>query len=62
MRPTTLDHWSEPVKLGVPVNSPFYEIQPYLSPDGKMLFFASNRPGGFGDFDLYMTTRSRLHD
>jgi hypothetical protein len=61
-RRTTLDHWSEPVNLGAPVNSSFYDIQPYLSPDGKTLFFASNRPGGFGDFDLYMTARSRLHD
>jgi hypothetical protein len=31
-------------------------IDPYLSNDGKTLHFASNRPGGVGGFDLYVST------
>ena len=60
-RRTTRDPWSEPVNLGAPVNSSSYEIQPYISSDGKSLFFASDRPDGFGDFDLYVSTRKLLH-
>lgn len=29
---------------------------PYLSPDGKTMYFSSDRPGGFGGADLYKTT------
>ena len=37
-------------------------LHPYLSADGRTLFFASNRPGGSASVDLYMTTRSREAD
>ena len=33
-----------------------------MSADGITLIFYSNRPGGFGGNDLYMTTRTRLPD
>ena len=36
--------WSEPVNMGNRVNSPFHEAAPYVSPDGKYLFFCSFRP------------------
>jgi hypothetical protein len=50
--------WTLPENLGPSVNSAADEFQPQLSSDRKMLLFASNRPGGFGDFDLYTTVRS----
>jgi hypothetical protein len=50
--------WTLPDNLGPIVNTTAEEFQPQLSSDGKTLLFASNRPGGFGDFDLYMTVRS----
>ena len=34
------------------------DVHPYLSADGRTLFFGSNRPGGVGSVDLYMTTRA----
>ena len=60
-RESTLDAWSPPVNLGDTVNSAFVEQNAYLSSDGKTLFFFSDRPGGFGSADLYMTTRTKLH-
>jgi hypothetical protein len=48
------------VNLGSTVNSEFVEQHPTLSCDGETLIFSSNRPGGFGLSDLYMTTRTKL--
>lgn len=47
------DSWSEPVNLGEPINSASSEKQPSISPDGRTLYFISNRAGGFGGFDIY---------
>lgn len=59
-RETTLDAWSTPVNLGATVNSAFSDLHPAVSSDRQTLFFSSNRPGGVGGFDLYMTTRTKL--
>ena len=40
----------------------FVEGCPSLAPDGLSLYFASNRTGGFGGLDLYVTHRARRHD
>jgi outer membrane protein OmpA-like peptidoglycan-associated protein/outer membrane protein assembly factor BamD (BamD/ComL family) len=45
--------WSPGVNLGPPVNTVYWESQPSISPDGKMLFFVSNRPGGIGGMDIW---------
>jgi outer membrane protein OmpA-like peptidoglycan-associated protein len=48
--------WSKPVEL--PFNSDEYNcVHPSLSPDGTKLFFASDMPGGFGGYDLYVVDR-----
>jgi hypothetical protein len=52
------DHWSAPVNLGPPVNTTSVEQAPYLSADGRTLLFDTNRPGGVGAGDIWMTTRS----
>ena len=59
-RPTTSDLWSAPVNLGPTVNSTAFDGAPALSFDGTTLYFFSERPGGFGKRDLYVTTRARL--
>lgn len=41
--------------LGDKVNSKYWESQPSISSDGKTIYFASNRPGGFGGTDIWMT-------
>lgn len=43
----------EPYKLNANINSPAQENGASISPDGKMLYFASNREGGLGGFDIY---------
>lgn len=48
--------WSEPRNLKL-VNSASNEISPYLTEDGRTLFFASNRAGGYGGLDIYMSTK-----
>ncbi len=59
-RQSTADVWSKPVNLGPVVNSSARDAAPYLSADGKTLFFSSTRVGGFGDVDLWVTTRTQL--
>lgn len=60
-RTNTERPWSQPMNLGAVVNSPFFDGAPALSWDGTTLYFFSDRPGGFGNRDLYVTTRARLH-
>jgi hypothetical protein len=61
-RESTLAPWSTPVSLGATINTAFAEQNPYLSSDNKTLFFISDRPGGSGGLDLYMTTRTKLRE
>ena len=50
--------WSEMRKLSANVNHPVYwDSQPTIASDGLTLYFASDRPGGFGGVDLYFTRK-----
>ena len=50
--------WTEPKSLGKKINLPKYnEMTPYLAADGVTLYFSSNRPGGLGDNDIWMSKR-----
>lgn len=51
----SVDAWGEPKNLGPVVNSAQWDSQPSFSPDGRTLFFVSNRPGGFGSSDIWFT-------
>lgn len=51
------DAWSAAEHLGAPLNTSFLDSQPSLSRDGRTLIFTSNRPGGSGSNDLWMSTR-----
>ena len=46
-----------PVKLGGALNTEQQDAHPFVTPDGSMLLFDSNRSGGFGDNDLYISFR-----
>lgn len=49
--------WSVPENLGWRINSESWESGPSLSPDKRDLYFASNRPGGYGGSDIYVSHR-----
>lgn len=49
--------WEVPTPLGPEINTEFLDQQPSISADGMTLFFSSDRPGGTGSLDLYMSTR-----
>ncbi len=48
-----LDGWGESVNVGEPVNSVYNDAYPFLETDGLSFYFSSDRPGGFGGFDIY---------
>jgi hypothetical protein len=61
-RTTLQEEWPAPVNLGGVVNSASGDLEPSLSPDKRALVFASQRAGGYGSWDLWMTTRKTQSD
>jgi Tol biopolymer transport system component len=57
-RSSVFARWSAPEPLGSNVNSGAGETRASLSRDGRRLYFGSNRSGGEGHFDIYVSTRS----
>ena len=57
-RPSGDASWSEPVSVGVGVNSEYGEWEPELSPNGLELFFHSDRPNKNGGTDLWGSRRA----
>ncbi len=53
----TGNEWSVPVNMGASINSAAWESQPSLSADGRVLYFVSDRKGGLGGRDLYVSYR-----
>lgn len=53
------DEWTEPKSLGANINrSDSWESQASISSDGKLLFFASDRPGTYGGSDIWYAERN----
>lgn len=50
--------WNEPVSLGNSINSSADETEASLYKDGNLLYFSSNRNGGYGKFDIYVSQKS----
>ncbi|MFC2103981.1 tetratricopeptide repeat protein [Bacteroidota bacterium] len=49
--------WTRVHKLGENINTKFWESHASLSPDNNKLYFVSNREGGIGDLDIYVSER-----
>ena len=54
--------WSAPMNLGPAVNSSANDLAAEISKDGLSLYFGSNRPGGFGNNDIYVSRRASVDD
>jgi len=61
-RETTSDPWGTPVNLGPAVNSSAHDDGPFITADGLALFFSSDRPGGYGGSDMWVSTRETASD
>lgn len=58
-RESVEDPWGPPVNVGQPVNSSANDFCPTIARDGHLFYFVSNRAGGCGGDDIYVT---RLRD
>jgi outer membrane protein OmpA-like peptidoglycan-associated protein/Tol biopolymer transport system component len=47
--------WSKSKKMDKPINSKYWESHACLSPDSKKLYFTSNRSGGQGEMDIWVS-------
>jgi len=61
-RPTKDDNWGPPENLGPIVNGTSGEGGPWISSDGLELYFNSNRYGGCGSWDIWVTRRVTIND
>ncbi|MGI9257715.1 MAG: hypothetical protein ACR2QQ_02665, partial [Gammaproteobacteria bacterium] len=56
------ESFSDAVNIGPIVNSEYSDHSASLSPDGLTMYFASDRPGGCGAHDLYVSQRTDARD
>lgn len=47
--------WGEAVPVSDSINTPFNETTPYISPDGRFLFFSSKGHVGMGGYDIFVS-------
>jgi len=45
--------------LKTPINTKYHEVDPFIAPDESYLIFCSEKPGGFGRADIYVTFRKK---
>jgi hypothetical protein len=50
-------NWLPPVNLGPQINTAYEEQLPSPTEDGRMIFFPSDRPGGYGNLDIYVAEK-----
>ena len=58
----TFTDWTAPVNLGPTINTASTDAGPGLSKDGLSLYFHSDRPGGSGTNDIWVSQRESVHD
>jgi hypothetical protein len=61
-RGSSREPWGPAENLGTVINGSSNERSPALSRDGHLLFFATNRPGGMGGFDIWVSWRPHTDD
>ncbi len=61
-RATIQDPWGDPTNLCSTINGSSGDLGGRISSDGLEFYFTSNRPGGSGGFDIWVTTRATIQD
>lgn len=57
MRRDANGNYGDPVNIGEVINTSGFETSPFIAADGKTLYFSSSGHGGYGDGDIYKSTR-----
>jgi Tol biopolymer transport system component len=52
------DKCSEPMKIDATINTDYSDVDPFIDKDGSFMIFASNRPGGYGGHDQYISFKN----
>ena len=50
--------WTKIKSVGKPINTIYWESHGFITPDGKTMYFSSNRPGGEGGFDIWYSEKT----
>lgn len=50
--------WSRLKSIGKPINSIYWQAHGFITPDGKKMYFSSNRPGGYGELDIWYSEKN----
>jgi len=50
--------WTWIKAIGRPVNSIYWESHGFITPDGRRIYFSSNRPGGEGELDIWYSDKN----
>lgn len=51
--------YPEVENLGSPINTSYHEVDPYVDPGESYIIFCSDKPGGFGEADFYISFRAK---
>jgi hypothetical protein len=51
-------NYTDPVIVGPPISTEYNEVRPTVDPDGRYLLFESDRPGGYGGTDIYISYKN----
>jgi len=51
--------WSKIKNIGKPINTIYWEAHGFITPDGKTLYFSSNKPGGKGELDIWVAEKEK---
>jgi outer membrane protein OmpA-like peptidoglycan-associated protein/tetratricopeptide (TPR) repeat protein len=50
--------WTKIKSFPKPVNSIYWQSFGFITPDGKSMYFSSNRPGGYGELDIWFSEKN----
>jgi outer membrane protein OmpA-like peptidoglycan-associated protein/tetratricopeptide (TPR) repeat protein len=50
--------WSKIKSVGKPINTIYWQSHGFITPDGQEMYFSSNKPGGFGELDIWYSKKN----